>query len=357
MKTSRTLPALCIGGAIALAAACQPKVPTAAPTPVAVAETPCWWTVYRSGLPVDTVAAHLVNAFTALGLGDATFVRHGDTAWAKGGPTRIAARYGGRFSARAVALQRGDSTLYRYFVTAEPPPGGWRKGYDSVTVNNTHISVNPASSGLGLCTAIASRAQNGGKAPKEPNGEEAWAVWSSRMSAAGSSDALAAGAAPAPGPGVVGTSSTATTAIVLRPVEPAKADSIVLERTPCFGVCQAYRLRVAKSGEVSFRSHTARDTTPLLTSIPAEVAQRLFERANVLGFDELPDTIATNRAYCPSYVTDFPSAVTTVFVGARSKQVIDYLGCDWAPVGLRNLETLIDSTAGTARLMRLPATR
>ena len=312
----------------------------------------CWWTVYRSPLPVDTVAAHLVNAFSALGLTEATQVQHGDTAWANAGPTRIAARFGGTFSVRAVALQRGDSTLYRYFVTAAPPPGGWRKGYDSVTVNNTHISVIPASSGLGLCAAIASHAQNGGKAPKAPNGEEAWAVWSSRPAAGGSAEAAVSSVAPAPlPPGVT------VTTIVLRPVDPAKADSIVLERTPCFGTCPAYRLRIAKSGEVAFRSRAARDTAHSVTFIPAEDAQRLFERASLLAFDSLPDTIATNHLYCHSYVTDYPTAITTVFVGSASKQVTDYLGCDWAPIGLRALEEKIDSVAGARRLLAPRVTR
>ena len=346
MRFRRALRTVASFAAIATIAACHRQAPASASAPVAASETACWWTVYRSGLPVDTVAVHLVNAFSAVGLTDASWVRQGDTAWAHAGPTRIAARFGGTFSARAVAFQRGDSTLYRYFVTAEPPPGGWRKGYDSVTVNNTHISVVPASSGLGMCAAIASRAQNGGKAPKAPNGEETMAVWSSQPRAGGAAETAVASTAPAPAPAGV-----TATAIALRSVDPANADSIVLERTSCFGVCPAYRLRIAKSGEVLFRSRAPGDTTHSLTSIPAGDVQRLLERADLLAFDALPDTIATNSAYCHAVATDHPSAITTVFVGGASKQVVDYLGCDWAPVGLRHLEATIDSVAGTKRLL------
>ena len=341
---------LCTVATLAGIAACQHQQAVSAAAPVAATETSCWWTVYRSGLPVDTVAVHLVSAFSTLGLTGATSVRQGDTAWAHAGPTRIAARFGGTFSARAVAFQRGDSTLYRYFVTAEPPPGGWRNGYDSVTANNTHISVIPAASGLGLCVAIASRAQNGGTAPKAPNGEEALAVWSSRTPVVGGTEAAASGAAPPPAPAPAPVGVT-TTAIVLRPVDPANADSIVLERTSCFGTCPAYRLRIARSGEVLFQSRAAGDTTHSLTSISAGDVHRLLERADLLAFDALPDTIAANSAYCHWRATDNPSVTTTVFVGGASKHVVDYLGCDWAPVGLRNLEALIDSVAGTEQLL------
>jgi hypothetical protein len=133
--------------------------------------------VFRSPLPLDTVAAHLVSAFTTLGLSNASSVQQGDTIRAQAGPTRLDERFGGTYSARMVAFRRGDSTLYRYFVVAAPPPGGWRPGYDSLTATGAHVSVNPASSMLGLCTAIASASQNHGTAPKQPNGEEGLQVW------------------------------------------------------------------------------------------------------------------------------------------------------------------------------------
>lgn len=322
--------ALCIVAPLALAAACHRQAPVSESSPVAATETPCWWTVYRSELPLDTVGVHFVNAFSALGLTGATWVRQGDTAWASAGPTRLAARFGGTFSARAVAFQRGDSTLYRYFVTAAPPPGGWGHGYDSVTVTGGHISVVPAASALGLCASVASTVRNGGKAPKAPNGEETLAIWSSRPAARPATTQVLA-------------------SIDLRPVDPANADSIVLERTPCFGVCTAYRLRIARSGEVLYQSRARGDTTHWLTTITTEQARHVFQIADLLQIDALPDTIEQDPAYCRNPGTDSPTATTTVYVGSASKHVVDYLGCDWAPVGLRRLEGMIDSVAGASR--------
>ena len=352
MRPTTTFRALCAAATIALVAACSRQAPAVSTAPVAAAtETPCWWTVYRSELPLDTVATHLVNAFSTLGLGGATWERQGDTAWAHAGPTHLASRFGGTFSARAVAFQHGDSTLYRYFVTADPPPGGWRHGYDSVTVTGRHMSVIPAASALGLCASIASTAQNDGKAPKQPNGEETLAVWSSRPGPRSAGD-------PPPSAAVPALASSGVVAIAIpSPLEPADADSIVLERTRCFGVCPPYRVRIARSGEVLYRSRAAGDTAHAVASISADDAQRVFERAGILGFAALPDTIARSAAYCHQTPTDFPSAITTVFVGRGSKQVVDYLGCDWAPVGLRRLEAMIDSIAGTEGLARRAAAR
>ena len=50
-----------------------------------------------------------------------------------------------------------------------------------------------------------------------------------------------------------------------RPEQPATpsaagaTDSVVLERTRCYGTCPAYRLRVSRTGEVRFASRNLRD--------------------------------------------------------------------------------------------------
>lgn len=165
---------------IVLGAGCRHRRPAAAPGPAAASESPCWWAVFRSPLPLDTVAAHLVSAFTTLGLTNVSSAQQGDTVRAHAGPTRLDDRFGGTYSARMVAFRRGDSTLYRYFVIAVPPSGGWPPSRDSVTATGAHLSVNPAGSMLGFCIAIANTAQNHGTAPKEPNGEESLPVWRQR---------------------------------------------------------------------------------------------------------------------------------------------------------------------------------
>lgn len=145
--------------------------------PAAIDESPCWWTVFRTTLPVDTVTAHLVTAFSTLGLTGARSSQLGDTAWASAGPTRLDGWSGGTYSARMVAFRRGDSTLYRYFVVASPPAGGWAPAYDSVTIAGRVVGVNPAASAIGFCQTIAKVSNNHGTSPGEPNGEESLAVW------------------------------------------------------------------------------------------------------------------------------------------------------------------------------------
>jgi hypothetical protein len=164
----------------AVVTGCRHRPSGTAAAPIATRENACWWTVFRSTLPVDTVTAHLVNAFTTLGLTSARSAQLGDTAWAEAGPTRLDDWIGGTYSARMAAFRRGDSTLYRYFVEVAPPPGGWRPEYDSVTIDGRSIHVSPTASLIGFCQAIARVSANHGTSPREPNGEESLTVWRRR---------------------------------------------------------------------------------------------------------------------------------------------------------------------------------
>ena len=146
---------------------------------------------------------------------------------------------------------------------------------------------------------------------------------------------------------------------------PATADSIVLERTRCYGTCPAYRLSVAAAGQVAFTSRnpgdegrSARDSTT-----PGAFAG-LVREAREIGFFALPDTIAADRTLCPAESTDSPTATVTVFARAGTKQVVDYRGCGGGAdpearrrvAALRALEARIDSVAGSSRWVR-PARR
>ena len=137
------------------------------------------------------------------------------------------------------------------------------------------------------------------------------------------------------------------------PIQLRDADSLTLERTGCFGSCPAYRLRVARAGDILFRSRNRNDTTRVESGrIDSATAATVFQYADMMRFAELPDRIATEPAYCPNRWTDNPTATTTIFVGGRSKRVEDYYGCWWAPEALRRLERLIDSVSGSSRWVR-----
>jgi len=178
--TNLRLRSIALATTLVVATGCHHRASGTAPSPTRVEENPCWWTVFRTTLPVDTVTAHLVSAFTTLGLTNATSAQQGDTAWAKAGATRLDAWRGGTYWARMAAFRRGDSTLYRYFVTVTPPPGGWPAAYDTVTSDGRGVSVNPAASMIGFCQAIARVSANHGTSPREPNGEESLPVWRRR---------------------------------------------------------------------------------------------------------------------------------------------------------------------------------
>ena len=137
-----------------------------------------------------------------------------------------------------------------------------------------------------------------------------------------------------------------------------RADSILLERTGCFGFCPQYQVRIAKSGEILVRTggrvRLESGADSFQTSGPAQKRSvkpdeflHLMTIAASLHFLELPDVIEDDIRFCAHRMTDHPSAIVTIFFGKQSKRVDDYLGCEWAPAGLRRLEAKIDSTAGT----------
>jgi len=145
----------------------------------------------------------------------------------------------------------------------------------------------------------------------------------------------------------------------------AAADSIVLERTLCYGTCPAYRLRLAASGHVRFESRNPGESGRVASDrVTPEAVRDLIVRAEQLGFDTLPEVIAYDKRFCPNVATDHPTATVTLFRRTGSKRVEDYLGCflrsDHSVVSvverLRLFETAIDSTARSARWVR-PARR
>lgn len=148
------------------------------------------------------------------------------------------------------------------------------------------------------------------------------------------------------------------------PTVGATLDSLVLERSPCFGTCPAYRLRLSARGLVAFESRNPGDSgRTAVDSIAPDVATALLREAEALGFFDLPEVIARDRQLCPAKATDHPTATVTIF-GERTKRVEDDHGCFAAPdrsvvsvVGrLRAFEASIDSVTGSARWVR-PARR
>jgi hypothetical protein len=142
-----------------------------------------------------------------------------------------------------------------------------------------------------------------------------------------------------PAPSAGGASSTA-------------ADSIVLERTRCYGTCPAYRLSLARSGAIHFQSLNPGDSARVGTGTLAPGAfDALVAEAARIGFAGLPERIS-GSPLCGQQTTDSPSAYVTIFGGGGAKRVEDYHGCRGVPPELRRFEVAIDSAAGSSRWVR-----
>ena len=140
------------------------------------------------------------------------------------------------------------------------------------------------------------------------------------------------------------------------------ADSIALERTPCFGTCPTYRVSITSAGRVRFTASDVGDSLRTESdSVDPEQFARLLADAQRAAFDSFPDRIADSPALCSLRATDHQTVIVTVFRPAGAKRVEDYTGCSvhgdpprLAPelMPLRVFETAIDRTTGAARWAR-----
>jgi hypothetical protein len=126
------------------------------------------------------------------------------------------------------------------------------------------------------------------------------------------------------------------------------ADSVVLERTLCFGTCPAYRLSLTRTGMVSFESRNPGEEIRETDSIPEREFIGLMSSALYANFMALPDRIADDVRFCTMKATDHPTAIVTIFMSGQTKRVEDYHGCTWAPAALRDFENIIDKAANSS---------
>jgi hypothetical protein len=139
----------------------------------------------------------------------------------------------------------------------------------------------------------------------------------------------------------------------------SEPDSLVLERTACYGTCPAYRIRLSNRGEILFRA-TYDSTQTFRDTVAATTLSALAARAREIGFFELPPEIAKDSILCHNMATDHPTATTTLFASSHSKGVVDYHGCfetvehEILPrvQRLRDFEDEIDSVLRSSRWVK-----
>lgn len=119
---------------------------------------------------------------------------------------------------------------------------------------------------------------------------------------------------------------------------------ISLQRTICFGTCPAYMVRITGDGEVIYTGERFVNVTgEQRARIPREDVQRLLERFDAVGFDNLRDAYR-------GQMTDLPTTTIRLTRNGSTKVVLDYGGVSAGmPATVRDLQAEIDRVAGTAR--------
>lgn len=136
--------------------------------------------------------------------------------------------------------------------------------------------------------------------------------------------------------------------------QPPPLDSVVLERTRCFGPCPAYRLVIDGQNVTHFISLGPVDSGRT-DSGPATLfaLQKIYQLMLFSYFRSLPDTIQSSPL-CGPRASDYPTATTGIYGHAIQKRVVHYEGCRWSPGILTDLESAIDSLANSSRWVRMP---
>ena len=140
----------------------------------------------------------------------------------------------------------------------------------------------------------------------------------------------------------------------------AAIDSVVLERTACRGTCPTYELRIARTGQITFVSHSPGDPTRASARLPQPAVDSLLAEVNHARFFEFPARIVDDPALCSHRSADLPTAIITLYRRGNARRVEDDLGCRSGlepslarRLGdLRRLEDAIDRIAGSGRWVR-----
>jgi hypothetical protein len=135
-----------------------------------------------------------------------------------------------------------------------------------------------------------------------------------------------------------------------------RVDSLVLNRTACFGVCPVYQLSISADGRVTF----IQGDSVITSSIKRSEFAWLVRAAESIDFYKFPPDIMRDRSLCPMAATDMPGISVTIFRPDSTFRVKDYLGCFVGPSAsvskplaeLHHFERQIDSVARSESWIR-----
>lgn len=98
---------------------------------------------------------------------------------------------------------------------------------------------------------------------------------------------------------------------------PTSADSLVfvLQRTPCFGHCKAYRIEVFRSGYATFNgAANVEKMGPHEGRVGMDTLRTLLDQAEEIRFFDMLDLYDAD-------VTDLPSTIVRIVANGKDKQV------------------------------------
>lgn len=135
----------------------------------------------------------------------------------------------------------------------------------------------------------------------------------------------------------------------------ATDDFVTLERTACFGACPIYKVTIASNGTVNFEGRRFVKTTGTVTAqIRAEKFQELVREFENIKYFSFRDQYVNTSDGCAGFMTDMPSAKTSISLSGRTKSVSHYYGCRGPEIlaALTALERKIDEVAGTEKWIK-----
>lgn len=132
---------------------------------------------------------------------------------------------------------------------------------------------------------------------------------------------------------------------------PARAVTITLERTPCFGPCPVYRVELDGTGKVVYDGRGfVKERGRWERTVPADDVQALVREIEAAGFFSLRDTYAAEA-------TDHATVITSVSIDGKTKRIEHDLSSRTAPAALEKLYERIDRVAGTKEWVGDPVPR
>ena len=130
---------------------------------------------------------------------------------------------------------------------------------------------------------------------------------------------------------------------------------ITLERTGCYGMCPIYKVSISADGAVVFEGKRfVKKVGTARAAISQDQIRELIVAFEKINYFELRDRYVKPDDGCKQWLTDHPSALTSITSNGKTKSVNHYYGCRGLDLlkELESLEQAIDDAANSAQWIR-----